>query len=293
LTLRDISPDGRVLISHESKRLEMAGRIGPAKEQAFSWLDWSRAQDLSDDNRLILFDESGEAAGPHSLVYIQSVLDRSVVRLGEGVAMAFSPDSSTTLIASESRRRLRLLPVTGGAAYELPDTGLKYQWTKYLPDGHRLLALASEPQKGLRLYIQQLDSGVIKPISPEMTIRNAAISPDGRRVAVLSPDNRLILFPTDGGSSQVVPTTEPLAPLRWTASGDALYVQHLWRYNDLPARISLVHIPGGALRPWKEIMPLDRMGVTSVTGVVIGSDEQSYIYSFRRQQAELYVVEGW
>jgi DNA-binding winged helix-turn-helix (wHTH) protein len=294
LTLRDIAPDGRVLVARETRRLEMACRIlHNATESDFSWLDWSRVQDVSPDNRLVLFDESGEAAGAHSLVYTQSTLDRSIVRLGEGVAMALSPNGKTALIADENRRRLRLVPVSGGASHDLPDTRLKYQWAKYFPDGRRLLVLASQPQKGLRLYVQQLDTGAVSTISGEMMVRNTAISPDGNRVAVLTPEQQLTIYPAAGGAPEVVPSTEPLAPLRWSAHGDWLYVQHLRGYSDLPARISQVRISGGALKPWKEITPADRMGVTSVTGVVIAPDEQSYIYSFRRQLSELYVVEGW
>jgi DNA-binding winged helix-turn-helix (wHTH) protein/dipeptidyl aminopeptidase/acylaminoacyl peptidase len=294
LTLRDIAPDGRVLVARESRRLEMAGRIGPSPaEKDFSWLDWSRVQDLSRDHHLILFDESGEAAGAHSLVYLQNTADRSIVRLGEGVAMALSPDGKFTLTASENRRHLRLTPVTGGASRELADTGLKYQWAKFFPDGRKLLVLASQPQKGLRLYVEQVDTGAVVPISPETMVRNAAISADGSRVAVLAPDNRLILYRTDNGPPEVVPSDEPLAPLRWTANGDSIYVQHLRGSGDLPARISIVRVSSGELKPWKEITPADRLGVTSVTGVAIGSDEQSYVYSFRRQSSELYVVENW
>jgi Tol biopolymer transport system component len=294
LTLRDIGPDGRVLVSRDSKRLEMAGQVSEnAASHDYSWLDWSRAVDLTPDNRLILFDESGEAAGPHQLVYIQSTLDRSIVRLGEGVAMAFSADSRSALTASESRRRLRLTPVTGGVGRDLPDTGLKYQWAKFFPDGRRLLVLASEPQKGLRLYVQQLEGANVLPISPEMMVRNAAISPDGSRAAVLSPENRLALYPTAGGSPQIVATTEPLAPLRWNRKGDWIYVQHLRGYTELPARISRIQVSTGKVVPWREITPPDQMGVTSVTGVIIGADEQSYIYSFRRMLSELFVVEGW
>jgi DNA-binding winged helix-turn-helix (wHTH) protein/Tol biopolymer transport system component len=295
LTLRDITPDGRVLVARESKRLEMAGRIPSSPvEQDFSWLDWSRVQDLSQDNRLILFDESGEAAGAHSLVYLEGTVARSMMRLGEGVAMALSPDGSLALIASENRRRLRLIPISGGTPRELLDTGLKYQWARYFPDGRRFLVLASQPQKGFRLYVQQLDTGALSPISPEIMVRNAAISPDGSRVAVLAPDNRFMLYPTDGSSPPaVVATSEPLAPLRWSAKGDAIYVQHLRGSGELPARVSRLQVPSGVLRLWKEVTPKEGTGVTSVTGVVIGSDEQSYVFSFRRQLSELYVVEGW
>ena len=124
-------------------------------------------------------------------------------------------------------------------------------------------------------------------------VRNAAISPDGNTVAVLSSDNRLILIPTGGGSAQVIPAGEPLAPLRWSSRGDAIYVQHLRGYTELPARISRIQVPGGKLTPWKEITPADQMGVDLVTGVIIAADERSYIYSYRRILSELYTVEGW
>jgi len=35
------------------------------------------------------------------------------------------------------------------------------------------------------------------------------------------------------------------------------------------------------------------MGVNSVTGVSISSDERSYVYSYRRVLSELYLAEGW
>src|SRR5204862_2804600 len=50
LTLRDIARDGRVLLSRETRRLEMAGKIGTgAAERDYSWLDWSRVQEISAD----------------------------------------------------------------------------------------------------------------------------------------------------------------------------------------------------------------------------------------------------
>ena len=293
LTLRDIAPDGRALVSRETRRLEMAGRIpGDSPEREFTWLDWSRVADVTPDRRFVLFDESGEAAGPHSLVYILNTLDRTTVRLSEGIAMAASPDGRYALIASEDRRHLRLIPIAGGAARDLPDSGLIYQWAKLFPDGGRLLVLGHEPHEGLRLYVRPLTGSTALPISPEIMVRNAAISPDGKRLAVLSGD-RLILLPTQGGTPQVIPTSEPLAPLRWRSREDSIYVQHMGAYTELPARISLLRVPDGKLTLWKEIMPADRMGVDLITGIIIAADERAYVYSYRRVLSELYSVEGW
>jgi Tol biopolymer transport system component len=294
LTLRDIAADGRTLVSRESRSLEMSGRLsGDSSDRDFSWLDWSRVADVTSEGRLILFDESGEAAGSHTLVYVQNTADRSIIRLGEGVAMAFAPDGRSALLATEDRRHLRFVPVAGGPARDLPDAGLTYQWAKFFPDGERILALASEPRKGLRLYVRSLSGSAPQRLGPEMMIRNAAISPDGATVAVLSADNRLLLFPTAGGAPRTLAATEPLAPLRWSPAGDTIFVQHLRRSGELPARISSIRVSDGRLTLWREIAPVDLMGVDSVTGVIVCADGESLVYSYRRTLSELFLVDGW
>ena len=292
LTIRDIARDGQMLLSRESRRLEMAGKAAATSaERDYSWLDWSRVQEVSANGSLILFDESGEAAGPHAIAYVRRTSDRGATRLGEGLAMALSPDGKWALVGSEDHKRLRLVPIEGGQTRNLPDTGLFYQWAKYFPDGKRLLVLASNPREGLRLYVQSLENSKIMGISPEMMVRNAAVSPDGDQVAVLSSDNQLLLFPAAGGEPKFIPTEEPLAPIRWSRDGSWILVQHLRSYAELPARISRIQVTTGRLVPWKDITPPDPMGVNSVTGVSITPDERSYMYSYRRVLSELYLCE--
>jgi Tol biopolymer transport system component len=294
LTLRDIAPDGRVLISRDVRRLEIAGKLaGEDAEQDLSWLDWSRVQEISGDGSLILFDESGEAAGAHSLAYVRKTAGGAVTRLGEGIAAAFSPDGKSALLIAEDHLHLRLVSVDGGTPKALPDSSLSYQWVKFFPDGRRLLALGSLPKQGLRLYVQSLDDSRLTPISPEMMVRNAAIAPDGARVAILSADNRLLVYPAAGGDPEQIPAAEPLAPLRWSKDGQWIFVQRLGRPNELPARVFRVRARDGEIELWNEISPADPMGVNSVTGVSIGPDERSYVYSYRRVMSELYLVDGW
>jgi DNA-binding winged helix-turn-helix (wHTH) protein len=65
LTLQDISKDGRVLLTREDKRVEMAGRVGgDTAERDLSWFDWTGVQDLSADGNLVLFDERAMAEDP-------------------------------------------------------------------------------------------------------------------------------------------------------------------------------------------------------------------------------------
>jgi hypothetical protein len=165
----------------------------------------------------VLFDESGIGAGPQYLVYVHRLDNGSTVRLGPGRAMAFSPDGRFVLIlGTEDRTQFRLLPLEDGKAVELPRTGLEYQWARFFPDGQRLIALANEPGRPLRLYVQPL-RGKPFPITPPTVARNVAISPDGNDVAVLSANGQLAIYPVaEGGTARVVPTNEALAPLLWT-----------------------------------------------------------------------------
>ena len=64
LTLQDISKEGRVLFSRDDLRAGMITLApGEAKERDLSWHDWSVPRDMSDDGKLVSFDETGEAGG--------------------------------------------------------------------------------------------------------------------------------------------------------------------------------------------------------------------------------------
>ncbi len=297
MTLRDIAPDGRALVTRETEQLEMAAVVaGERAPRNISWLDWSRVADISPDGRQILFDESGVAAGVSYKIYRHRLDDRSTVRLGEGSAMAFSPDGKFVLTLSvEPRTRFHLVPIadtSAAAAVDLPETGLEYQWARYFPDGKRLLALASEPDRPLRLYVQPLD-GKPFPITPPIVVRNVAVSPDGEHVAVLSARGKLVIYPTaqGGGSSREIATPQPLAPLLWT-EGDWLYVQHIGAYTQIPTTISRFHLPDGRLEPWSEVRPTDTLGVNAITKVMLSQNAHTLVFNYRRVLSELFVVEA-
>src|SRR5262249_20450670 len=132
-----------------------------------------------------------------------------------------------------------------------------------------------------------------RPIAPEMVVRNVSISPDGGQVAALAADGKLSLFPTASGEPRTIPTAEPMAPMHWSRDGQWLFVQHRRSFNEVPARVSRLHLATGRIVLWKQLAPADRLGVTDVTGIVISRDERSYVYSYRRTLSELYTVGGW
>ncbi|HEV8316335.1 MAG TPA: LpqB family beta-propeller domain-containing protein [Vicinamibacterales bacterium] len=292
MTLRDIALDGSALASRDTERLEMAAvREGETTERDLSWLDWSRVADVSSDGRLVLFDESGVAGGPQYSVYIHRLDDDATVRLGDGLGMGLSPDGKHALTLSpHDRTRLRILPLGAGKPIELAATGLVYQWARYFPDGRRLLALANEPGKPLRLYVQSLD-GKPFPMTPPAVVRNVAISPDGTKVAVMSADSRLLIYPAiEGGTARLVPTSEPLAPLLWRED-DWLFVQHIGGYTQVPTRVSRLHLATGEMRPSRELRPRDPAGVNAITKVMLSRDARTVIFNYRRVLSELFVLE--
>jgi DNA-binding winged helix-turn-helix (wHTH) protein/WD40 repeat protein len=314
MTLRDIAPDGRLLTSRDTQLLEMIARVidetGHAPDRNVTWLDWSRVADISDDGTLILFDESGVGAGPQYRVYVHRLDDESTVHLGEGRAMGLSPDGRFALVlGTQERQHLRLLPLAGGKATELPATGLDYQWVRYFPDGQRLIALANESGRPLRLYVQPL-TGKPFPVTPPTVARNVAISPDGTRVAVLGADGKLAVYPTSALDARKPDTAQPLpnggalgpngvtlvpngvtlAPILW-ARDDWLYVQQLGAYTQIPTRISRLHLPTGRLEPWQEVAPADPLGVNAITKVMLSRNTRTLVFNYRRVLSELFVAE--
>lgn len=292
LTLRDLSSDGRALASSEATRLEMFALTGAAPQTDITLFDWSRVADVSADGRFVLFDESGAAGGADYLIYLHDLQSGTATRIGEGRAMALSADGQFVLaLGSTERTRLRLLPIRGGVERQLPTTGLEYQWARYFPDGKTILALANEPGQPLRVYVQPPDGAPFPLTSPTM-VRNAAISPDGSRVALLTASNALAIHTVSANSEpQNVPQGERLAPLLWAAD-DWIYVQRLGAYTQLPTELARLHLPTGRLESWRTIGPTDTVGVNALTKVMMSANLQTVVFNYRRSLSELFVTNG-
>ena len=109
-------------------------------------------------------------------------------------------------------------------------------------------------------------------------------------MAVLPADGRLVIYPAgQQGAARIVPTTEALAPLLWTDETQ-LYVQHLGEYTQIPSRISRLNLITGTLQPWREVSPVDRLGVNAITKIMLSQDAQTVIFNYRRVLSELFVA---
>jgi hypothetical protein len=166
LTVHDVSSDGRVLVTLESYRRGMLALVaGETKERDISWLDYSNPRGFSPDGKLVLFFESGEGGGAHYSSYVRKTDGSPAVRLGDGAAQAFSPDGKSALAVSRgtSTPQLVIYPVGAGQARTLPPGGVSPQTADWLPDGKRIILQGNEPNRGSRLYVQDLATAAIRP----------------------------------------------------------------------------------------------------------------------------------
>jgi len=290
LTLHDISRSGRVLISREQPRVMMAGILnGGSREEDLSWFDFSHAADISEDGGVILFDETGEGGGAHHAVYIRRSGASSAMRIGDGFAMALSPDGTEAItMPDRDQTRLNLVPLTLGQPRALSGHGLTYDWVRFFPGGQQLLVGGSLSGGAPRLFTQDLDGGNPAPVNTAVYMLHPAISPDGTMLAGVDAERRLLLLPVAGGDPKVIATRFVPTILRWSSAGKSLLAQT----RGVPAKLLRVDLATGKLTPWKEIAPSDLAGVSTLWPMAVSADERTMVYSIRRNLSELFVVDG-
>jgi serine/threonine protein kinase/dipeptidyl aminopeptidase/acylaminoacyl peptidase len=296
LKLHDIAKGGRVLLTRESPRVGILGMLaGDSRERDMSWLDYSFAADLAPDGKTLLFDEEGEAGGANYTVYVRKSDRSPVVRLGEGNALALSPDGKWALsIMPAANSPFLLLPTGTGEKRELPLEGVGPEQAAYwMPDGKNILYAGSESGHGIRLYLRSVDGSKPRAVSPEgiaTALPGFAITPDGKSVAAIGPDRKAQIFPIDGGAARpIAGVQDGEFPLRFSPDGRWLYV---WKRGDVPARVTRVEIESGRRELWKDLLPADPAGVERISNVLVAPDGKSYAYCYARLLSDLFVVEG-
>ncbi|HTZ84022.1 MAG TPA: protein kinase, partial [Candidatus Acidoferrales bacterium] len=227
LTILDVGKDGHVLLTRGNDRAGMIGQgPGEPKEKDLSWLDWSVPGSLSADGKMILFFESGEGGGPKYAVYLRNTDGSPAIRLGEGTGLSLSPDGQWALSRlNVVPSPLVLYPTGVGDMKQLKDDGLNHIAGTFLPDGKRFVFTGTEAGHGARLYVESLDDAKPHAFSMEGIASGMVVSRDGTTVAARGPDQRIYLFPVNGGDAKVVANTEPGEfPTAWSADGRSLFV---------------------------------------------------------------------
>lgn len=291
LTILDVGKEGNVLLTRGNDRAGMIGLApGEPKEKDLSWLDWSVPGSLSADGKMILFQESGEGGGPHYAVYLRNTDGSPAIRLGEGTGLSLSPDGQWALSRlNVVPSPLVLYPTGVGEMKQLKNDGLNHTTAAFLPDGKRFVFTGTEPGHGARLYVESLDDAKPRAISME-GVRSNILSPDGRFVAARGPDDKVYLFPVAEGEPKLVAGVQAGEfPTSWSADGRSIYVISR---GQIPAQVFRVEVATGQRTAWRSLEPADAAGIDTIRGVLISSDDKTYVYGYSRTLSDLYLVQG-
>ncbi len=292
LTILDVSREGSVLLTRGNDRAGMLGLPpGQAKERDLSWLDWSVPGSLSADGTMVLFQESGEGGGPKYATYLRNTDGSPAIRLGEGSGLSLSPDGKWALARlNVSPSPLLLYPTGVGEIKPLVSDGLNHISAAFLPDGKRFVFTGTEPGHGVRLYVESLDDPKAHAISGEGIVSGIVLSPDGKFVATRGPDQKVYLFPVEGGEPKLVPGMLPAEfATAWSGDGHSLFVM---ARGQVPAQVFRVDVATGQRTLWKTVEPADAAGIDTVGRLMMSADNKSYLYSYVRTLSDLYLVQG-
>jgi hypothetical protein len=216
------------------------------------------------------------------------------VWLGDGRALALSPDGARVIVQTFNPATLTLLPTSVGHAVALNPHALKeYQWASWTPDGRSVVVAANEVGAASRLYVQDIAApgAPLRAISPPgISYGWHAVRPDGSSVAAIGPDGRTYLYSLANDPPRAV---SGLAggdvPVGWDAAGQALFVRVPRQY---PQTIYRVDVITGARTIARTLQPAAPAGITRLSPVVLTPDGRYYAYSYARDLTDVFVISG-
>lgn len=298
----DVDAEGRMLVITVVNRREMIGRApGAPGETNISWLDWSTPRGISDDGRLALFEEGNYFDKGGYALFARRLDGSPAVMLGNGSMIALSPDGQHMAVGrflGEGRRAIEIMPIGAGQirpvnSGEFTFTAATGAWIAGPGRWGRLVTgvTTADGRRTIARFDLDADTAPVPLIGPDFALstRRFAVAADGSRLVVSDADGGAAWFGLDGSGPHPV---QGIAPdeeiLAFTADGSGLYVL---ASATLPARITIVDPDTGARRPWREIAPLDPSGVFTVDRFYITPDGAGYVYSVRRAQSRLQIME--
>ncbi len=292
LMLHDIARDGSVLLTSYRTSTPVMG-VGPGeqKERDLTWLENVGVFDLSPDGSTFLFQYYGEGSGAKYASYVGKTDGSPAVRLGDGTAVALSPDGkwAATVVDSSSSQGA-LLPTGAGEIRRLDHQAVQrlgdYRWTA---DSRSVVFTGQESGQPPRTYVQEINGGSPRPITAP-----------GVTGSLISPDGTLLFGANAAGKPALVSlkTGELLEPrgldqrewvIRWSADSRWLYV---YQGRQLPITIHRVDPRSGRRELIRQITPADPAGILGSSRVFVSADGNSYVYQSERHLSELYLARG-
>jgi hypothetical protein len=270
--------------------------------------DATRAYHVSADGRRVLLWDNSPGARLER-VLLRDMDGTPPVAIGPGAPAAMTPDGAWVAVIGDGRannrvrNKLTLLP-TGAGQPRTIDLSIDIEplhgsalgrsdWSRrsydFSADGTRLLIPSgSARNRQPRVYVYDLPKNSMKPVTPEGITGPAAISPDGRTVAVTEPSG-LVAYSVDDNSKKALPgEPEPGHVVAWSSDGRSLFVVE---QTNAFARVFRRDVATGHRQLVREIRAQAPAGVTAFD-VFVSRDGRSLAYSTALRLANVFVVEG-
>ncbi len=280
--LQDIAAGDRILAERVLGQSRMIAQMpGETREKNMSWLNGSIPADISPDGKTVLFTENG--GDGVARVYLRHTDGSPAIRLGDGDALALSPDGKWALSRAEVTQ---LLPTGAGQPRPIAVPGVEFdRGATFSPDGRRLLLSGKAKGGALRVYAMDAAGGEPHPVTPEgITLPYGAhtVSPDGKfLVAQNRLDRTWSLYPIEEGALPGKPIPGLSAtdlPIRWSSDGRSLFY---WSYGS---KLSRLDLKSGRRDLVKEFPGSTAFSVTP--------DGRGYVYAIESLNSNLYLIDG-
>jgi eukaryotic-like serine/threonine-protein kinase len=287
----DVARDGRWLVARSDSQLSIRGRLSAdSAEREFAWLGAAVRPHIAPDGTFLLFEDESQSAGKNYAVSVRKTDGSPAVRLGEGAAMALSPDGKQVLAQVFDPPEIIVYPIGPGEPIRLKagpvQRAVPRQW---MPDGKRVIVCGSEASRPFRCYEQDLVGGLPRPLMPE-GLDAGPVSPDGSRVVAIAADRSQQIYSFVSRTSSALPTLKAdEIVVAWAVDGRSVFVVPA---ADIPAPLDRIDVETGRRTRVRELAPPDRAGVTSIFFVDVRDDGASYAYSYAKALSKLFVVKG-
>jgi serine/threonine protein kinase len=298
MTVYDVGPEGKsaLVATGASWSSIQAMRQGQSGEQSLDHLGRSQPVGLSADGESVLINEEREVG---TGAVLKSTDGRKMFDLGREQPLALRPDGKLVLMVDrKNAARVQLVPTAAGvrefgAAKDLAlpkglEVGGPNRWSR---DGRRLfMCLRPDENSACRIWMRDGEQPW-RVVTPEIQDPAFAVRGDGEMLAARDSSKTLCLFPVSGGPPTRV-EGEVRPPVVWTSDGRELILRDPPSVLPIPARLYRHDLRSGRTTPWRDLVPADRTGVTSVGLVLFSDDLQTVVYQYYRATNELFLAQG-
>ena len=297
LRLQDISAKGELLAEQGMTRRGMAVSINNGEiKRDLSWLHFSYVRAISDDGKMVLFEEEGSESVAYK-VFVRDVDGSPAVPIGEGYGLALSRDKQWAMAQKlvQPEDEIWLLPIGPGQPRRISPPGfVPFVGASFLPDGKRVIYVAAEGGRPPRAWLLELDGGKPRAITPE-GFGGAAVSPDGKwlvsyRLLVPTAEGVTLVSLVDG-TSKPIANVKPSDFLLGWADDDQIYLTSPPDLQRATLKIEKLNPQTGVRSAWKELS-YSPIGGIFPEAPIFTPDGKSFAYDYRLRLWDLYTVSG-